>query len=93
MVWGARTMTLDPLWKYVNVRRLLIFLEESIEEGMKWVAFESNDERLWARIRKTVTQFLVGVWERGALMGATPEEAFYVKCDRTTMMLDPRDRV
>lgn len=92
MVWGARTMTLDPLWKYVNVRRLLIFLEESIEEGMKWVAFESNDERLWARVRKTVTQFLVGVWERGALMGATPEEAFYVKCDRTTMTQEDIDK-
>ncbi len=84
-IWGARTLSSDPLWKYVNVRRLFIFLEKSIEQGLQWVVFEPNSPRLWARVRQTVTQFLTGVWKDGALTGATPEEAFFVKCDETTM--------
>jgi phage tail sheath protein FI len=84
-VWGARTMTGNSLWKYVNVRRLFLFLEESIEKGTQWVVFEPNDEKLWARVRQTVNQFLTTVWRSGALMGSTPEEAFFVKCDRSTM--------
>ncbi len=90
-VWGARTVSTDSLWKYVNVRRLFIFLEESIEEGTQWVVFEPNDERLWARVRQTITQFLTRVWRDGALMGTTPEEAFFVKCDRSTMTQDDID--
>lgn len=84
-VWGARTTSSDSLWKYVNVRRLFLFLEESIDEGTQWVVFEPNDEKLWARVRQTINQFLTQVWKDGALMGNTPEEAFFVKCDRTTM--------
>jgi phage tail sheath protein FI len=90
-VWGARTMSSDALWKYINVRRLFLFLEESIEEGTQWVVFEPNDEKLWARVKQTIVQFLTRVWKDGALMGTTPEEAFFVKCDRTTMTQDDID--
>jgi phage tail sheath protein FI len=90
-VWGARTISSDALWKYVNVRRLFLFLEESIDEGTQWVVFEPNDEKLWARVRQTITQFLTRVWKDGALMGTTPEEAFFVTCDRTTMTQDDID--
>lgn len=90
-VWGARTTASDALWKYINVRRLFLFLEESIEDGTQWVVFEPNDEKLWARVKQTVTQFLTRVWKDGALMGTTPEEAFFVKCDRTTMTQDDID--
>lgn len=91
LVWGARNIVLDPLWKYINVRRLFIYIEESIEKGTQWVVFEPNSERLWARVRATITQFLTGVWRDGALMGTKPEEAFFVKCDRTTMTQDDID--
>lgn len=84
-LWGARTTSSDPSWKYVNVRRLFLFIEESIDEGTQWVVFEPNDADLWARVRQSVSNFLTSVWEDGALMGTTPDEAFYVKCDRTTM--------
>lgn len=90
-VWGARTLSSDALWKYINVRRLFIFVEESIEEGTQWVVFEPNDEKLWARVRATITQFLTRVWKDGALMGTKVEEAFFVKCDRTTMTQDDID--
>lgn len=90
-VWGARTASRNSLWKYINVRRLFIFIEESIEEGTQWVVFEPNDERLWARVRQTVTQFLTTQWRAGALMGTTAEEAFFVKVDRTTMTQDDID--
>ncbi|CAG0986331.1 MAG: Phage tail sheath protein [Candidatus Methanoperedens nitroreducens] len=90
-IWGARTLSSDALWKYINVRRLFIFVEESIEEGTQWVVFEPNDEKLWARVRATITQFLTRVWRDGALMGTKPEEAFFVKCDRTTMTQDDID--
>ena len=90
-VWGARTLSSDSLWKFINVRRLFIYIEESIEEGTQWVVFEPNNERLWARVRATITQFLTGVWRDGALMGTKPEEAFFVKCDRTTMTQDDID--
>lgn len=85
LIWGARTAASDPAWKYVNVRRLFIFVEKSIELGTQWVVFEPNDEKLWARVKQTINQFLSGVWRSGALMGTTEEEAFFVKCDRTTM--------
>jgi len=91
LVWGARTLSSDSLWKYINVRRLFLFLEESIEEGTQWVVFEPNDEKLWSRVKQTITQFLTRVWKDGALMGTTPEEAFFVKCDRTTMTQDDID--
>ena len=90
-VWGARTASSDPSWKYVNVRRLFIFLEKSIEAATQWAVFEPNDEKLWARMRQTINQFLTTVWRNGALMGSTQDEAFFVKCDRTTMTQDDID--
>jgi uncharacterized protein len=84
-VWGARVITSDNDWKYVNVRRLLIFIEHSIERGLQWVVFEPNADPLWARVRRTIANFLTVVWRNGALEGTTIEEAFFVKCDRTTM--------
>jgi phage tail sheath protein FI len=76
------------LWKYVNVRRLFIFLEKSIDEGTQWVVFEPNDEPTWAAVRRSITNFLIRVWRDGALMGPTQDDAFFVKCDRTTMTED-----
>jgi phage tail sheath protein FI len=83
-VWGARTLSSDPAWRYLNVRRLFNYLEESILNGTQWVVFEPNDDALWARIRRTISAFLVQEWRAGALFGLTPDEAFYVKCDRDT---------
>lgn len=83
-VWGARTLSSDPSWRYLNVRRLFNYLEESIFQGSQWVVFEPNDERLWATVRRNVAAFLVGEWRQGALFGSTPDEAFYVKCDAET---------
>jgi phage tail sheath protein FI len=83
-VWGARTLASDPAWRYLNVRRLFNYLEESILAGTQWVVFEPNDDALWARIRRTVSAFLVNEWRKGSLFGLTPDEAFYVKCDRET---------
>lgn len=83
-VWGARTLSSDPAWRYLNVRRLFNYLEESILNGTQWVVFEPNDDALWARIRRTISAFLVNEWRKGALFGLTPDEAFYVKCDRET---------
>jgi hypothetical protein len=84
-VWGARTISSDPEWKYLNVRRLFIYLERSIDVNTQWVVFEPNNEALWLRVRMTIESFLTDVWRTGALMGTEPKEAFFVKCDRTTM--------
>jgi phage tail sheath protein FI len=83
-VWGARTLSSDAEWRYVNVRRLFNFIEESILNGTQWVVFEPNDMDLWERVKRTVGAFLLGLWRQGALFGATPEQAFYVKCDGET---------
>jgi Bacteriophage tail sheath protein len=83
-LWGARTLSSDPAWRYLNVRRLFNYLEESILLGTNWVVFEPNDEALWARVRRTISAFLVNEWRKGALFGSTPDEAFYVKCDSET---------
>lgn len=85
LLWGARTTSSDPLWKYVNVRRYFIYLEQSIREGLRWAVFEPNDEPLWEAVRQTVTDFLLNNWRSGALIGSKPEEAFFVRCDRSTM--------
>lgn len=91
LVWGARTLdTTDTEWRYVNVRRLISFLEDSIVRGMQWVVFESNDERLWSSIRRNVTVFLTDQWRAGALKGATVNQAFSVCCDETN---NPQERV
>jgi len=83
-VWGARTLSSDPAWRYLNVRRLFNYLEESILNGTSWVVFEPNDDALWSKIRRTISAFLVNEWRKGALFGLTPDEAFFVKCDRET---------
>jgi phage tail sheath protein FI len=83
-VWGARTLSSDPAWRYLNVRRLFNYLEETILNGTNWVVFEPNDQALWAKIRRTIAAFLIMEWRNGALFGATPDEAFYVKCDDET---------
>jgi len=87
-VWGARTLSSDPAWRYLNVRRLFNYVEASIENGTQWVVFEPNDMDLWARVRRDVSAFLRLVWRSGALFGATPEQAFFVKCDEE---LNPRE--
>jgi Bacteriophage tail sheath protein len=84
-VWGARTISSDPEWKYLNVRRLFGYLEQSIERSTQWAVFEPNNESLWLKVRTTIESFLADVWRTGALVGATPAEAFFVRCDRTTM--------
>jgi phage tail sheath protein FI len=83
-VWGARTMSSDAEWRYLNVRRLFNYLEESILQGTQWAVFEPNDPALWARIRRTISAFLTNEWRKGALFGVTPEQAFFVKCDAET---------
>lgn len=90
-VWGARTLTSDPSWRYINVRRLFNFVEASIERGTQWVVFEPNDQDLWARVRRDVSAFLRQVWRSGALFGATPDQAFYVKCDEELNPPEVRD--
>ena len=84
-------MSSDPEWKYVNVRRFFIYLENSIDQAMQWAVFEPNNERLWANIRQTVEDFLYVQWISGALLGAAPEEAYFVRCDRTTMTQNDLD--
>jgi uncharacterized protein len=94
-VYGARTLASDPQgdpeWTYVNVRRLVNFLRESIDEGTQWVVFEANAPELWSKIRRNLSAFLNGVWATGALLGAAPEQAFYVRCDETTNPPEVRD--
>jgi hypothetical protein len=90
-VWGARTLSSDPSWRYINVRRLFNFVEESIQVGTQWVVFEPNDLDLWQRVKRTISAFLTRVWRDGALFGATPGEAFYVKCDAENNPPETRD--
>jgi phage tail sheath protein FI len=92
-VWGARTVGGDKNgeWKYINVRRFFLFLRESIDEGTQWIVFEPNDQALWGKIRRNLSAFLTNVWRSGALFGATPEEAFYVKCDAELNPPEVRD--
>jgi phage tail sheath protein FI len=83
-IWGARTLAkTDPSWRYVNVRRLFNFIEESIRRGTQWAVFEPNDRDLWERVKRNISSFLRGLWMQGALVGATAEQAFYVLCDET----------
>jgi phage tail sheath protein FI len=90
-IWGARTLSSDAQWRYINVRRLFIFVEQSVIRGTSWVVFEPNDEFTWARARRSIGDFLTSVWRSGALVGATPDEAFFVRCDATTMTQDDID--
>ena len=81
VLWGARTTATDRNWQYVNVRRLFLFLEESIQEGIRWAVFEPNNLQLWQKLKRTITDFLTRAWRDGAIFGATAEEAFYVRID------------
>jgi hypothetical protein len=90
-VWGARTISSDPSWRYLNVRRLFNYIEESIFEGTQWVVFEPNDQRLWGRVKRTINAFLLRTWRDGALFGATPDQAFFVKCDEENNPPEVRD--
>jgi len=84
-LWGARTLSSDPEWRYVSIRRSVAFLEKSISDGLDWAVFEPNDEPLWAASKNRIESFLVDNWRQGALKGETASEAFFVRCDRTTM--------
>jgi phage tail sheath protein FI len=89
--WGARTLSSDPEWKYIPIRRLFNYLEKSIENGTQWVVFEPNDADLWARISRTITSFLTREWKNGALFGTTADQAFFVRCDAATNPPEARD--
>lgn len=90
-VWGARTLSSNPTWKYINVRRLFIYLEESVKRNTDWVVFEPNDVSLWARVKSTLECFLTNIWRTGALAGNSASEAFFVKIDADTMTKDDID--
>lgn len=90
-VWGGRTMSSDPEWKYVNVRRYFLYLERSIDKGTQWAVFEPNGERLWANMVATVESFLFNEWKNGRLLGSKPTDAYFVRCDRTTMSQNDLD--
>jgi hypothetical protein len=90
-LWGARLISSDPEWKYVNLRRYFAYLEHSIDKGTQWAVFEPNGEALWANVRRTIAVFLLNEWHSGALLGDKPETAYFVKCDRTTMTQNDLD--
>ena len=90
-VWGARLISSDPEWKYVSDRRYFNYLEASIDRSTQWAVFEPNGERLWANIRQTIADYLYNEWRSGALLGTSPEEAFFVRCDRSTMTQNDLD--
>lgn len=88
-IWGARTLASDTDWQYINVRRLFNMIESTILEGTQWAVFEPNDVSLWEGVKRTLNAYLRGLWQAGALFGASPDQAFFVKCDETT---NPRSR-
>jgi phage tail sheath protein FI len=90
-VWGARTISSDPDWKYLNVRRYFAYVEHSIDNGTQWAVFEKNDEITWAGVARTIYDFLFNEWKNDALMGTKPEQAFFVRCDRSTMTQNDLD--
>ena len=90
-LWGARTTSSDPEWKYVNLRRYFAYIERSIDRGTQWAVFEPNGEALWANVRQTIQDFLYNEWVSGALLGEKPEKAYFVKCDRSTMTQNDLD--
>ena len=90
-VWGGRTLASDPEWKYLNVRRYFLYLERSIEKSTQWAVFEPNGEALWANIRSTVADFLFNEWKNGRLLGGAPKDAYFVRCDRSTMTQNDLD--
>jgi phage tail sheath protein FI len=90
-VWGARTLSSDPSWRYLNVRRLFNYIEESLLQGTQWAVFEPNDIHLWLRLRRDVGAFLLRTWRQGALFGANSSDAYYVKCDEENNPPETRD--
>lgn len=91
-VWGARTLSADAEWKYINIRRLFLYVEESILKATQWVVFEPNDPVLWGKVKRNITAFLLGVWRDGALFGLNADEAFFVKVDAENNPPDVRDK-
>lgn len=91
LVWGARTRSQDPEWKYVSVRRFFNFVEQSLYDGTQWVVFEPNNDVLWTKVRTLISDFLNSIWRRGALQGQKAEDAFFVQCDRSTMTQNDLD--
>jgi phage tail sheath protein FI len=91
VLWGARTLTADPEWKYIPVRRMAIFLRVSLYRGIQWAVFEPNDEPLWSQIRLNLNSFMMTLFRQGAFQGATPSQAFFVKCDSETTTQDDID--
>ncbi|HXJ12085.1 MAG TPA: phage tail sheath subtilisin-like domain-containing protein [Candidatus Limnocylindrales bacterium] len=90
-LWGARTISSDPEWKYVNLRRYFAYLEHSLDNGTQWTVFENNSENLWSNVVRTIEDFLFSEWKSGRLMGDTPDQAYFVRCDRSTMTQDDID--
>lgn len=90
-LWGARTVSSDPEWKYVNLRRYFAYLEHSIDKGTQWAVFEPNGEMLWANVRRTIEDFMLNEWQSGALLGDKPDKAYFVRCDRSTMTQNDLD--
>jgi hypothetical protein len=96
VAWGARTLRgndeVGSEWKYVPIRRLALYLEESLYRGLKWVVFEPNDEPLWAQIRLNVGAFMHDLFRQGAFQGTSPRDAYFVKCDKDTTTQSDRNR-
>ena len=96
VAWGARTLDgsdqAGSEWKYIPIRRLALFLEESLYRGTKWVVFEPNDEPLWAKVRLNVGVFMMSLFRQGAFQGGSPDKAFYVRCDGETTTQDDRNK-
>lgn len=88
VLWGARTITSDPEWNYIPVRRMAILLRVSIYRGIQWAVFEPNDEELWASLRLNINSFMMTLYRQGAFQGSTPSQAFFVKCDSETTTQD-----
>lgn len=91
-VWGARTMASDPEWKYISIRRYSDYLQRSLDRGTRWVVFERNGETLWKNLRSVIEDFLHNEWRNGALQGSKPEQAWFVRCDRSTMTQEDIDQ-
>ena len=90
-LWGARTISSDPEWKYVNLRRYFAYLEHTLDKGTQWAVFMPNGDSLWANVRTAISDFLFSEWKSGHLFGASPAEAYFVQCDRTTMTQNDLD--
>ena len=90
-VWGARTLSRDPNWRYINVRRVFLTLGRWIDSNMRWASFEPNSPRLWVRIQRELSVYLDRLWQAGALQGQSSQQAFYVKCDAETNLSDRRE--